>query len=64
MMFLGDPLFLLAFFGGLAITFLIARAIRRAIDRRRARREVRGPDTRSRQVKRADRRQARKINRL
>lgn len=64
MMFLSDPLFLVTFFGGLAVTFLIARAIRRVIDRRRARRHVHGPDNRSRQVKRAHRRQARKINRL
>lgn len=63
MMFLTDPLFLLIFFGGLAVSFLVARAIRRFIDRRRARNYVHGPDTRSRQVKRAHRRQARKMKR-
>lgn len=62
MMFLTDPLFLVIFFGGLALSFLVARGIRRLIDRRRARRYVHGPDTRSRQVKRAARRQSRKIN--
>jgi hypothetical protein len=58
-----DPLFLITFFGGLAVAFLIARGIRRFIDRRKARRFVRGPDTRSRQVRRAHRRQARKVDR-
>jgi hypothetical protein len=59
-MMLSDPLFLVAFFGGLAVAFLIARSIRRLIDRRRARNVVAGPDTRSRQVRRAQRREARK----
>lgn len=58
-----DPIFLLVFFGGLAVAFLVARGIRRLIDRRKARKFVPGPDTRSRQVKRAHRRQVRKINR-
>jgi hypothetical protein len=59
-MMLSDPLFLVTFFGGLAVAFLIARSIRRLIDRRRARNAVAGPDTRSRQVRRAQRREARK----
>ena len=55
-----DPLFLITFFGGLAVAFVIARSIRRLIDRRRARNHVPGPDTRSRQVKRAHKREAKK----
>lgn len=58
-----DPLFLVTFFGGLAVAFLIARGIRRLVERRKARRFVPGPDTRSRQVRRAHRRQARKGDR-
>ena len=63
MMFFTDPFFLIIFFGGLAASFFIARAIRRFIDRRRARTYVHGPDTRSRQVKRAARRHMRKTRR-
>jgi len=59
-MMLTDPLFLITFFGGLAVAFFIARGIRRLIDRRRAQRVVLGPDTRSRQVKRAQKREAKK----
>lgn len=57
-----DPTVLVTFFGGLAVAFFIARGIRRFIDRRKARRFVPGPDTRSRQVRRAHRRQARKVD--
>lgn len=60
MMMLTDPLFLITFFGGLAVAFVIARTVRRMIDRRRARTVVLGPDTRSRQVKRAQKRDAQK----
>lgn len=60
MMMLTDPLFLITFFGGLAVAFVIARTVRRMIDRRRARNVVPGPDTRSRQVKRAQKREAKK----
>ena len=59
-MMLSDPLFLVTFFGGLAVAFLIARSVRRLIDRWRARNAVVGPDTRSRQVRRAQRRGAHK----
>jgi hypothetical protein len=62
-MMFSDPLFLVTFFGGLAVAFFIARGIRRFIDRRKARPVVAGPDTRSRQVRRAHRRQTRKIDR-
>lgn len=59
-MMLTDPLFLITFFGGLAVAFVIARSVRRLIDRRRARNVVPGPDLRSRQVKRAQKREAKK----
>ena len=62
-MMITDPLFLITFFGGLAIAFLVARGIRRMIDRRKARHFVPGPDMRSRQVRRAHKRQVRKMDR-
>ena len=62
-MMITDPLFLITFFGGLAVAFLVARGIRRMIDRRKARHFVPGPDTRSRQVRRAHKRQVRKMDR-
>ena len=60
MMMLNDPLVLMVFIAGLALAFVVARGIRRLIDRRRARNFVPGPDTRTRQVRRAQRREARK----
>ena len=55
-----DPLLLIIFLGGLVLAFVIARSVRRLIDRRQARNTVAGPDTRSRQVRRAQRRQTQK----
>jgi hypothetical protein len=59
-MMMTDPLFLITFFGGLVIAFVAARGVRRLIERRRARRVATGPDKRSRQVRRAQKREARK----
>ena len=59
-MMMTDPLFLITFFGGLAIAVVAARSVRRLIERRRGRRVAAGPDTRSRQVRRAQKREARK----
>ena len=58
-----DPIILIAFFGGLGLTFLIARMVRKLVDKRRAAKTVRGPDRRSRQVKRAQKRRLQKNDR-
>jgi hypothetical protein len=58
-----DPIVLIAFFGALGLTFLIARMVRKLVDKRRAAKTVRGPDLRSRQVKRAQKRRLQKSDR-
>ena len=55
-----DPIILIAFFGGLGLAYLIGRAVRTLIRKRRAAKAVREPDLRSRQVKRAHKRRRQK----
>ena len=57
-----DPIVLLVFFGALGLTYLVGRVIRGFLQRRRSAKTVAGPDLRSRQVKRAHKRQLKKYD--
>lgn len=58
-----DPIVIFAFACGLGLAYVIGRIVREVLRRRREAKFVAGPDTRSRQVKRAQRRRRKKADR-